>query len=242
MATSNFTPLLNPPRILTPTPPRLPTTPPSGGGGTYTPSGLLPIQTYTNMPAWYKDLGLTASTNSLSFARLANAMLPFFSAQDQQSVAVFLNAQDPKNIFKDYSGNIPSQGAETATEETRPRFLSSERARAAISYLESLRQKSKLTAEQMGPGYKFIMQALGILQGLGANATAGEQNMTRAEYESLQSQLAALNSQAQNDRTLAPYAELATKFINPTLINELNPTTVVGSSTVYGKASKKLFV
>lgn len=191
---------------------------------------------------------LTAIPSPTSFPNLVNAVLPYLSPQDQQAASVFLNTQDPTGAYKDYLGQVPfipqgigfdaALGAETASEKTRERYLSSTRASEALAKLDAMRQQSGLTEEQLGSGYKFLKQVIGILKTLGG--TEGER-MTRAEFESMQSQLGALMSQAQSDKTLAPYAEVASKFINPTVVGQFNPVTQIAGRTVYGQANKKFF-
>jgi hypothetical protein len=209
-----------------------------GGGGPAIevppPAGL------TSRPSYYVAHNLAAATDKNSFAYIANAMLPFFSTQDQLSTATFLNTQDPNGLFKNYLGTQTTPNATTATDNPRA-FSSAERAKQALAYLEAKKTASKLTDEQMGSGYKFLKEAIGLLQQLGANADLGELGMTRAEFENLQAKLEALTSQASADKTLAPYAELATKFINPTLIGTLFPKSTVNGQTVYGQSNKKLF-
>jgi hypothetical protein len=188
----------------------------------------------------YAPQGLTPETDKLSFARIANAMLPYFSGQDQQAVAAFLNTQDPTGMFKNYLGLSLTPNARRVEDVGRS-FASADRAAQALANLDAMRTSAGLTEEQLGSGYKLIKQALSILRNFGIKSDQGEQGMTRREYENLQGQLEALNSQAQSDKTLAPYAELATKFINPTLIGTLFPTSTSGGHTIYGQTNKKLF-
>lgn len=191
---------------------------------------------------YYQEQGLTAADQDrLSFARMANALLPYFSAQDQQTVSTFLNTQDPNGLFKSYLGNLDTPSAQRVDNRTSRGFSSATRAQDALTRLDTMRQTANLTEEQLGSGYKFLKQAIGILSRLGINSSAGENGMTRKEYEDLQAQLAALKEQGESDPSLAPYADLATKFINPTLIGSLFPKSVIGGNPVYGQVNRKLF-
>lgn len=191
-------------------------------------------------PTTPTSTSLKPVTDPMSFANLANSLLPYFSTQDQLAVKAFLNTQDPTGVYKDYLGTTSSEPPAIRAEDARG-FMSAERAKNALAKLDSMRTAAGLTEEQLGSGYKYIKQAISLLANLGVNSATGEQGMTRAEFENMQAQLAALNSQAQSDKTLAPYAELATKFINPTLIGTLYPTSTSNGRTSYGQSNKKLF-
>ncbi len=198
---------------------------------------------YYSIPSWYRTEALKPATDSSSFLRVANAVLPYYDAADRRNVATFLGA-DPSGLFKDYLGaSLMNMTPTTPPADTvnRQFYLSADRARDAINRLESMRTSQGLSADQLGPGYKFLTQAIDLLSRFGINQAAGEQSLTRAEYEQLQSQLTALTSQAQSDKSLAPYAELASKFINPTVLGEFMPTSTVSGQTVYGAANKRLF-
>lgn len=221
------------PRVPTPAPPTPPQPAPTPGNA-------------VSPPSWWSDQALTGSEDATSFLRIANALLPYLSSPDQESTAVFLGS-DASGLFKNYLGlNRPTQRGPFVpqtpnADDSRRGFLSSRRAQDAIRRLEQMRQTAGLTEDQLGPGYRFLTQAINLLGQFGINAKAGEQGMTRAEYANLQSQLNALTEQARSDKSLAPYAELATKFINPTVFGEFMPTRTLGSQTVFGQSNRRLF-
>jgi hypothetical protein len=180
---------------------------------------------------------------------VANALFPFYTAPDQLSIATFLGA-DESGLFKDYLGvsTLPTKGsfswtvpAGTVQDKVgSQKVLASQRAAEAIKRLTEMRQQANLTEDQMGPGYKFLTEAISLLGKYGVRPESGEQGMTRAEFEQLQTELGALTDQAKSDKSLAPYAELAQKFINPTGLN-LMPSAASAGRTIYGQASSKLF-
>lgn len=213
---------------------------------------------YISTPSWWKSQALTSGKAKTSFLNLANALIPYMTSPDQINVATFLGS-DPVTgaAYKDYLGikpdvstPLPGTGVgntpgayvvRPSANAVRSEALSSQRASEALTRLDSMRDAAKLTDDAMGPGYKFIKQALNLLKSLGGNPAAG-QGMTRAEFENMQSAFSSMLSQAQTDKNLAPYADLAQKMINPTVSSgDLMGRRVAGSNTVYGSAAKKLF-
>lgn len=122
----------------------------------------------------------------------------------------------------------------------RQAYLSSGRAGAALNQLAQMQAAAGLTDDAMGPGFRFVRSALQLLANLGINAEGGEQSMTRAEYEEMQSAFGAMRSQAETDRTLAPYAELASKFLNPTGMN-LMASQTFNNNTLYGQRNRRFY-
>lgn len=206
-----------------------------------------PPSTVPQAPSWWKDTPLTASTGTgaeTSFLRLANALVPYLAGPEQSAARVFLGSS---SLFPGYLNTQPADTTASTVSASVPAsqysqsFMTADRATQALARLDSLRTQAGLSEDQLGPGYKFIRQAINLLTQFGIRQNAGEQGMTRAEYEALQTQLASMVEQAKSDRNLAPYAELAQQFVNPTLPTDLLGSRTIGNNSVYGTPSRRLF-
>lgn len=123
----------------------------------------------------------------------ARVLMPFMADLDRTNISSYYNIEDQAG-----------GGARPARD--RRYFMSAGRAQQAISALDSLNPGEK------GPGYNFLVNALGLLQQYGSAEGDG---MTRANQVKLNEGLQALLSGYSDVSTLAPFRQLASMFLAP---------------------------
>jgi hypothetical protein len=156
-----------------------------------------------------------------ALGNIAESMLPYLGEGENVNLASWLKYNQGKETPSPgaWAGNLfTQQRAEQATEAIR---------KAATS--------QNMTAEQLGPGFTFLMDTIDLLK-----RYAGEDGMSRANYAKMMTEYNAMNSSGE----FGAYSTLAQSFIAPRPgegENEYFPRFRLGSQNVYGRANKKLF-
>lgn len=185
------------------------------------------------MPSWWKN---TAAANPLD--SFANALLPFMSPEDMRAVGTNLSHEKQYSSYGKAATYAPAPT--TIDANTRNSYLSAQRASGALKAVEQMRAKTGKTAAQLGPGYNYLTDVIKTMQRLGSTAQGG---MSRAQYQEFQQAISGLQSQAQDNYDISPYAGLANYFIDPKFsAGPLMNTRQVGNKTVFGTANKRLFI
>jgi hypothetical protein len=177
-----------------------------GLSSTTAPVPTTPGSPSSTVPPWWINQAYTNPDENQAFANAANAILPTLSPEDQRNLASYLATN-----FKDvYGGYAQAQFAPIPTKITdeRSQYLNPQRAQAALTLLDRMRQASGADEASMGKGYEFLKNALTLMN---KYATSGP--MTREQYDQFTSAISALSSQAGKD--IGSYSNLAQLFNLP---------------------------
>jgi hypothetical protein len=101
-------------------------------------------------------------------------------------------------------------------------------------------------AKNLGPGFTFIQQAIGLLQqfGGGLNRGPGMTNgpMSHREYSQFANAVSSLVKDASNEKGMGEYVQLATMFLRPDFsAGQLMPGQNVNGRYLYGQANTRFF-
>ena len=177
---------------------------PLKGGATVPPSSLAPVIT-------------TADTVDANAAKVAQALLPYMSPTDAQTQATLFGL----NYTPPPTSSLPN----TINGQVRDQYLSQSRATQALNALAGISGaapgQTGVNLNNMGPGYTFLTQAIGLLKQYGgADANNG---MSRKNYNAFSSALTDLVNQTKADKSvdeytkILPYINMAQAFLTPNL-------------------------
>lgn len=193
-------------------------------------------------PDWYKQ---QAGTGANTYAKAANALIPYLSPSDQMDVANTLGSQF-SGAFKSYTNLQPSQYFSSNTPGAAPTFLSGARASQALNALNNMLKISGKPPSSLGAGYNYLANVLGNVAQLGGGP---EGTMSRANYQQLLNQMSMLQGNLKSSmkskafKTLSPWMNLASMFATPGFSQgSIAPITVGrGGRTSYGAPNTRLF-
>lgn len=191
----------------------------SEGNTTSAPSGpsAPPSAPYTNPPS---------VPVVQPYGDITKALLPYLSPEDSNALETFYGFTEPDRA-------IPNE----ITGTLRNYYLSKGRATSALTALDNMKIASKKS--DLGPGYTFLTNAIGLLNQFGAQ---GEDGLTRQAYSQFSSAMDDLFQLANGNEDLAPYANLASMFIYPGFTaGPLVSQSKVGGRTVFGSPSSRLY-
>lgn len=201
----------------------IPTTqsvPPGGGipGSSGPIIGPGPVDV-SSMPSWWINAAIkNPNTQGEQFANMANALLPTLSPEDQRNLATYL-ATNFKKQFGGYSKVNFGPAPTSITPEMRQQFLSPERAQMALSLLDRMKKASG--AKNMGAGFSFLKNAVGLINQFASNGV-----MTRENYVGFSNAVADLvkgaGSQLSSVSNLAQLFNLPGFSAGPLVSNEAN--------------------
>jgi hypothetical protein len=156
-----------------------------------------------------------------ALGNIAESMLPYLGEGENINLASWLKYNQGKET--------PSPGAWAGN------LFTQQRAEQAAEAIRKAATSQNMTAEQLGPGFTFLMDTIDLLK-----RYAGEDGMSRANYAKMMTEYNAMNSSGE----FGAYSTLAQSFIAPRPgegENEYFPRFRLGSQNVYGRANKKLF-
>lgn len=169
---------------------------------------------------------LPVNTPPEPYGKMAEALLPYLSPEDSNVLESFYGFEQPDRA-------IPTE----ITGGLRNYYLSKERAGSALTALNNMKTASGRS--DLGPGYAFLVNAIGLLNQFGAE---GGEGLTRQGYSQFSSAIDSLMQMSQNDASLAPFANLAMMFVNPGFTaGRLVSQSKIGDKTVFGSAHSKLY-
>lgn len=183
-------------------------------------------------PDWWKS-----AINTSAVASASNALLPYMAPNDTRLTADWLARNNPTQFGTYANLNLPSAPTRFAGQE-RNAFLSKERAQNALTSLENMRVLTGKTPEQMGAGYSFLKNIIGVLNQFGGDA---ENGMSRAQYNQMQTLVNQMLTEAKGTNGLEQYGSLAETFFYPTGTDTFATRKTASGKTVSGEANKKLF-
>lgn len=199
-----------------------------GYGGAPT---LTEYSTESQIADWWKNVAYKGGGASELLASSANALLPSFAADDQNSVAKWLG-QNFKD-FADYE-KVELERPTQSSSELRNQFFSKERAQQALSDLEAMRTAMGTSEEQMGSGYAFLKKTISLLDKYGGDGTAG---ISRASFAAMIKEFEGLSGDADQS-----YVELARAFLNPSAGgSQLMQSFQANGRDTFGIPNTKLF-
>lgn len=167
-----------------------------------------------------------SAKRSESFAGVANALLPYLAPENQKLVRDYLS-ENYADTYGSYA-NVDTPGAPIVTSEMRKNYYSSERAKNAKVALENMLAATQTSADELGPGYKFLTDVIAQLEEFGGSNAP----MSRAQYNEFSKKVDSLLKTASDNPDLQPYEPLARFFAKPTS---------GGSSIMDIQQNKKLF-
>lgn len=161
------------------------------------------------------------------YGDIAKTLLPYLSPEDSASLSTFYGF-DPTNE------PIPT----SVTGSLRNYYLSKGRAGAALGALENMKAASGKS--DLGPGYTFLTNAIGLLNQFGA--LGGDEGMNRQSYAQFSTAMNNLLQLAGTDKELTPYANLASLFASPNftagpLVSQIKS----GNRTLFGSPNSQLY-
>lgn len=205
------------------------------------------------LPSWYKIS--TPSTEAPRSAELrgdmrdyatvsdsmSNALLPYISTADQRTAASKLATTSP--AYSTYNTATYDKEPARVTSDIRRKYLSSDRANQILSSLDNMKTTAGYTDEQLGPGYKYLLDVVNTLKRLGGTGSGG---MTRAQFQEFNQTVSSLTDAYESDNrtadTVAPYSTLARYISSPTFSGgTISNTRKVGTRTLAGTANSRLF-
>jgi len=157
------------------------------------------------------------------FKTIVQTMSSFFSPEDQRVLSDLYGFEKP-------AAPIPGElrGPE------RNNYLSRSRAEQALTALQNINPDIQADA---GPGFNFLINAIGILRDYGGTEGA----MNRDNYLKFDYATKELMSKA-GGGSLSPYADLVSMFAYPGFsAGPLMPVRGTSGNAVFGDANKKLF-
>lgn len=228
-----------------------------GGGGVYVPPAPKPprdkaspitapaglswknLYTQAGAPAFWQGLVPSRVTTDTAYAGLINALIPFMSPEDQQSMAGSLFRFDPE-AFSAYNPELLNVAAPTEIgTDTRRQFSSTDRGQGILDALETFRATAGVDASVLGPGYSWLRSVADSLRDKGGTS---ENAQTRAQNAQLRGQLDVLFGEA-GSGALAPYEPVARALATPFFsAGQLTPVARTQDGTfVFGQANRELF-
>jgi len=197
-------------------------TPPTSGGGM--PVSSPPTAPATNpltwsnkyglpgAPEWWKGMMPSQWTPETEVAAMANALIPYLSAEDQRQMGSTLSRLYP-DAFGSYSPEQTKYGTTPdLTTEVSHYFQSKKRAGDVLSALDKIKEASGQDESKMGPGYQYLRQLAKTMQDFGADED--DYRMSRRQIKSLYGALDPLLSEAKGEK-LGAYGEIARGLAQP---------------------------
>lgn len=164
----------------------------------------------------------TANYQQASMYAIAQAMLPYLGETEQANLASWLKYNAPSETSVQ---PVPSAWASNMFTKQRASQAAEAIKKAALTY--------GADTSQLGPGYQYLMDTVDLL-----SRFSGDEGISRANYDALMSQFKA----TQKTGDFGIYQSFAQSFINPTIQGQSYfPRARIGSQTVYGQASRRLF-
>jgi hypothetical protein len=152
---------------------------------------------------------------------IAESMLPYLGESENINLASWLKYNQGKEVAQ--------------TGSWSENLFTRQRAEQAAAAIQKAALAQNATAEQLGPGYKFLMDTIDLLK-----RYAGDSGMSRDGYNKMMTEYEAMNSSGD----FGSYGNLAQSFIAPQPgqgEEPYFPRFKLGSQTVYAKSNKKLF-
>lgn len=183
------------------------------------------------------------STPEKKFASIASWLLPYLSPENRQTANAWMQRNVPGLVKPTPVGTIPGQ----ITSQIRNQYLSADRATQASDALRRMQLAAGDKAKNLGPGFTFIQQAIGLLQQFGGGMNRGpgmatNGPMNRREYTQFANAVSSLIKDASNERGMGEYVQLATMFLRPDFsAGQLMPGQQVGGRYLYGQANTRFF-
>lgn len=153
------------------------------------------------------------------------------------AMAPYLSPEDRRTQSALYGLGLATEPAPAEiTGGIRNSFLSRERAQSALTALQNMNAESRT---QMGPGYDFLVNVIGLLNEFGGQ---GGEGMSRDAYTRFNYAVQDLLANASRASVSSSVVDLAGMFALPGFsAGSLVPHRRTGSSVQYGEADKNLY-
>jgi hypothetical protein len=171
-----------------------------------------------------------------SVNRVKETLLPFLSPDDMKTVGQEISSEPEFSQYKDMQ--YPSSPSRV-TPEVRDQYLSSTRAESALAALENMRAATGKSAEQLGPGYAYLISVVNTLKNIGSSSSG---TMNRAQFIEFKNAINSLYEQNRDNYDVNPFTEIARKFAFPSFSGGgLQSFQEIGDRIIFGKRNKRLF-
>jgi len=212
-----------------------------GGGGGEAPITWSNKYSLDNAPGWWKGMMPSRWTAETEFAAMANALLPYMSAEDQRALGSTLSRLFP-DAFSSYSPEQTDYPTPvTAIPETQQTyFQSQQRADEILSALNKMKEASGQDESKFGPGYQYLRHLAQTMKDFGA--PTGAKNMSRRQIINLYGALDPLLAETKGEQ-LGAYGEVARSLTQPffSAAGLLEVSKDESGKWTFGKANKSWF-